>query len=194
MLIRSLLLSATALLLPVAHAAGDAHAKGYWEYRFTDPATNLALLALVIFLLLVWRSGGFRIAAQALDNRAEAIRKELEEARRLRDEAQRKLSDAEQRQREAESEADLIIKRAREDASAMMAQARKELDDRLARRMALAESRIARAEAEAADEVRRTAADAATRAAERLLASNGTGNASFERALADIEAALTRQN
>jgi F-type H+-transporting ATPase subunit b len=174
-----------------AHADAADSSKGYWEYRFTDPATNLAFLSLIIFLAIVWRVGGFRIITGFLDKRASTIKDNLEEARKLREEAQRRLAEMEQRQRDAEAEAEAIVARARSDAEAMMEQARRDLNERLARREAQANARIARAEEEATREVRRAAADAATTAARNILAAS-PGADPFDRALAEIEAALPR--
>ena len=49
---------------------------------------------------------------KALDDRADAIRKELDEARRLREEAQDLLADYKQKQRRAEDEAKAIVEQA----------------------------------------------------------------------------------
>lgn len=189
---RLVTLATATVLLPTMALAADAE-KGYWEYRFTDFATNLAALALVIFLGIVWIVGGFKFAGKSLDKRSENIRNELEEARRLRDEAQKLLSDTERRQREAEAEASAIIEQAKKDASRMMSDAEAELKERLTRRTALAADRIARAEAEAAENVRRAAADAATEAAERILSEKAGAMADdqFERAAKSIEKALS---
>jgi F-type H+-transporting ATPase subunit b len=177
-------------LVPAAYAADSD--TGYWEYRLTDPATNLALLALIIFLGIVWYVGGFKFVGNFLDKRAEGIKNELEEARKLRDEAKKILADTEKRQKEAEAEADAIITRAKQDAKALAEQSARDLEARMKRREQLAEERIARAEAEATDEVRRAAADAATEAARRVLSEKADAGDQFDRAVSEIEQALSR--
>jgi len=183
-------LLALSALTPMAHAADSS--KGYWEYRLTDPATNLAVLALIIFFGIVWYVGGFKFVANFLDKRAAGIKNELEEARKLRDDAKKILADTEKRQKEAEAEAEAIIARAKADAKALAEQSAKDLEERMKRREHLAEERIARAEADATDEVRRAAADAATEAARRILAEKTDAGDQFERAIGEIEQALSR--
>jgi len=46
-------------------------------------------VAFVVFVGVLWYLGAFKTLIAGLDNRAEAIRKELEEAKALREEAQR---------------------------------------------------------------------------------------------------------
>ena len=77
----------------------------------------------------------------ALDRRAETIRKELEEARRLRDEAQAILADYERKQRDAEKEAQDIVRQARSEAEAFADETRRTLEESLARRTRLADDR-----------------------------------------------------
>jgi F-type H+-transporting ATPase subunit b len=107
--------------------------------------------------------------AKALDDRAEAIRKELDGARRLREEAQDLLADYQRKQREAETEAQQIIEGARREAEALKAEGERSMKEALARRTRLAEDKIARAEAQAMAEVRAAAVEAATAAAERIV-------------------------
>jgi F-type H+-transporting ATPase subunit b len=109
------------------------------------------------------------LVAKTLDDRADAIRKELDEARRLREEAQALLADYQKRTREAEAEAKAIVDQARKDAEAMAAETRTSLKESLERRTKLAEDKIARAETQALSEVRSAAVDAAVTAAERIL-------------------------
>ena len=89
--------------------------------------TNWAFLTLVIFLLIVWRLGAFKMLTGALDSRAEGIQRELNYAQELRDEASVMLREAERKQQEASETADEIIRQAETDAKAMMAQAEKDL-------------------------------------------------------------------
>ncbi len=156
---------------------------------FSDPVTHLVMLGVLVFFAIVWRLGAFKTLFGQLDNRAEAIRKELEEAVSLREQAAQALSVAERRQQEADTAAEDIVLAAKKEAKAILEDARRQLAERIARREAQAEARIARAEAEAADQVRRAAADAATEAARRILEAD-TGTDQFEAAAREIERAL----
>lgn len=179
------LLLSSAAIAPAAFAASKASGPFGW---LMDPVTNTAFAAMVIFLLIVWRLGGFKTITGALDKRAADIAAELEQARNLREEAAKALASAERAQAEADKEAEAIIAQAKVDAEAMMAEARQELSDRLARREASAEKRIARAAQEAEEEVRRAAADAATAAAKEMLSKDADY---FETAASEIEKALS---
>jgi F-type H+-transporting ATPase subunit b len=133
-----------------------------------------AFLGLVIFFAILWRAGVHKALAKGLDGRADAIRTELDEARRLREEAQEMLARFERQQREAASEAEEIIKKAKQDAEFIRESASKDVAARIERRTALAEQRIAQAEAQAAKDVKALAADLAVEAAAKLLSENLT--------------------
>lgn len=128
-----------------------------------------ALIGLLLFFALLWRFGVHKVLGKNLDARAESIRNELDEARRLREEAQEMLAKYERQQRDAASEAEEIVKKAKLDAEFIRETARKELAQRIERRTALAEQRIAQAEAQAAKDVKALAADIAVEAAAKLL-------------------------
>ena len=179
-----LLILSSLLISPAAFAAEKASGPFGW---LMDPTTNTAFAAMVLFLLIVWRVGGFKAIFGALDKRSADIAAELDQAKNLREEAAKALASAERAQAEANKEAEAIITQAKADAEAMMVDARKDLADRLARREASAEQRIARAAQEAEEEVRRAAADAATAAAKDLLSKDGDY---FEAAASEIEKAL----
>jgi len=133
-----------------------------------DP-TTWVFIAVVLFLLALMYFGIHKKIAGALDARADNIRTELDEARRLREEAQQLLASYQRKQKEAEAQAEDIVKQARADAENMATQARKDLKDRLERRAAQAEAKIANAEAQAMSEVKGKAADLAMNTAERLI-------------------------
>ena len=133
-----------------------------------DP-TTWVFIAVVIFLLSLLYFGIHKKIAGALDVRADAIRNELDQARRLREEAQALLASYQRKQKEAEAQAEEIVKQARSDAENMATQARKDLAERLERRAAQAEAKIANAEAQALGEVKAKAADLAMDAAENIL-------------------------
>jgi len=133
-----------------------------------DP-TTWVFIAVVLFLLSLLYFGIHKKIAGALDARSDAIRGELDEARRLREEAQQLLASYQRKQKEAEAQAEDIVKQARSDAENMAVQARKDLSERLERRAAQAEAKIANAEAQAMGEVKAKAADLALDTAETLL-------------------------
>ena len=114
--------------------------------------------------------------AESLDQRADAIRKELDEARRLREEAQDLLADYQQKQRRADDEAKAIIEQAEREALSIKEQSEKALAESIERRSRIAEEKIARAEAQALTEVRGAVIEAATSAAERVLTARVKGD------------------
>ena len=133
-----------------------------------DP-TTWVFIAVVIFLLALLYFGIHKKIAGALDARADVIRSELDEARRLREEAQALLASYQRKQKEAEAQAEEIVKQARSDAENMATQARKDLAERLERRAAQAEAKIVNAEAQALGEVKAKAAYLAMDAAGYIL-------------------------
>ena len=126
-------------------------------------------VAFVAFLLILVYYGVPKLIGKALDDRAEAIRKELDEARRLREEAQSLLSDYQRKHRNVATETEAIVDLARREAEALAHETRVGLKESLERRTKMAEEKIARAEAQALDEVRASAIDVAVAAAERIL-------------------------
>jgi F-type H+-transporting ATPase subunit b len=111
-----------------------------------------------------------RKLGQALDKRAEEISKELEEARKLRQEAEAVLADYRKREKEAENEAEDIVKLAKKEAQSYAAETRKAMQEQFERRTKLAEDKIARAEAQAIADVRAASIEAAVTAARSLIA------------------------
>ena len=89
------------------------------------------LICVVLFFALLFWKGAHKAIAKALDDRADKIRTELDEARRLREEAQALLAFYQRKQKEAEEQAEEIVKQARQDAENMAAKARKDLAERL---------------------------------------------------------------
>jgi len=140
----------------------------HFTYKLSDP-TTLVFLAVVLFFLFLGYFGIHKKIAGALDARSAKISEELDEARRLREEAQTLLASYQRKQKEAEDQAEEIIKQARHDAESMATQARKDLSERLERRAAQAEAKIANAEAQAMSEVKAKAADLAMDTAETLI-------------------------
>ncbi|MBC7768729.1 MAG: ATP F0F1 synthase subunit B [Phycisphaerales bacterium] len=132
-------------------------------------ATEIAFLALVLFIGLLIYLKVPQMIASALDQRSQAIAKELHEARRLREEAEKLLAEYEAKRGAAEAEAKAIVQSAKEQAAAVAEETRLSMMAAMARRERQAEDRIASAESKASDEVRAAAADAAIAAAERMI-------------------------
>jgi F-type H+-transporting ATPase subunit b len=138
-------------------------------------ATFWALVALLLFVAIVFRAKLPRAITDKLDHRAERIRKDLDEARRLREEAQALLAEYESKRRAAGKEAEDIIHRARADAETFAADTRQKLAEMVERRTRMANNRISQAEAQAVKDVRAAATDLAIAAAERIIAAESKG-------------------
>lgn len=134
----------------------------------TDP-TVWVFIAVVLFFVLLAYFGVHKKIAEALDKRSAAIKAELEEARRLREEAQALLASFQRQQKEAEAQAEEIVRQARADAESMATQARADLAERIERRAAQAEAKIANAETQAMNDVKAKAADLALDTAEEII-------------------------
>ncbi|MBY0561180.1 F0F1 ATP synthase subunit B [Hyphomicrobium sp.] len=160
-----------------------------------DPNDPLFWVALsfVVFVAVVLYYRVPAIVTKSLDDRADAIRKELDEARKLREEAQALLSDYQRKAREAETEAKSIIEQAKIEAEALATDSRKALIESLERRSKIAEDKIARAESQALSEVRSTAIETAIAAAHEILktrASGTTGEALVSSSISDLKGKL----
>jgi len=150
-------------------------------------------IAFLVFVGVLVKMGVPTLITKALDDRADAVRKELDLARRLREEAQDLLADYQRKQRAAEDEAKAIIDQARREAETMKAESAKSLKEQLERRTRLAEDKIARAEAQAVSEVRAAAVDVAMSAAERIIGDKlqGAGGADLvNRSIRDLKGKL----
>ena len=142
----------------------------------TQMAEFWVAVAFGVFVLVLLYYRVPKLVAKSLDDRAEAIRKELDEARRLREEAQTLLADYQKRHRNVGQEADAIVDQARREAEAFAHETRVSLKDTLERRTKQAEDKIARAETQAVDEVRAAAIDVAMAAAEKILREKTAGS------------------
>lgn len=173
-------------MISVAYAASEAghEAAHHGGSLLENPAAWVAL-AFVILVVLAFKPVS-RMVAAALDDRADAIKKQLDEAEQLHREAADLLAAYQGKQKEAEKEAAAIIQRARDEAERLKVTAKKSLEDSLARREKAAKERISQAEAQAIAEVKAMAADAAIKATEQLL----NDNLSAPKANAMIEAAI----
>ena len=125
-------------------------------------------IAFVIFVVLVAWKGTKKLTA-GLDQRAEAIRKQLDETQNLREEAQAALASYQRQQRDALAEADEIIARAKVDAERLKVQAETVLTATIKRREEQAVERIAQAEATAIKDVRDQAIELAIGVATKII-------------------------
>lgn len=132
-------------------------------------ATNIAFVALALFVVLLVFLGVPAKIMAALDSQSQAVAKELREARRLREEAEALLADYKAKHAQAQAEAAAIVEAAEEQAARVAAETRASILAAIERRERQAEERIASAEAKAADDVRAAAIEAAMAAAERLI-------------------------
>ena len=133
-------------------------------------------LSFFVFIgLLVWKKVPGLIGGR-LDERAQAIRRELDEARRLREEAQELLADYQRKQRQADEDAKAIVDQARREAEFLASETRRSLAETLERRSRIAEEKIARAEQQAVSEVQAAAVDAAIATAEAIVKAKTPGD------------------
>ena len=102
-------------------------------------------VAFVAFVLVLLYYRVPRLISKALDERAEAIRKELDEARRLREEDQALLADYQKKHRNVGQETDIIVETARREAEALANETRASMTESLERRTRMAEEKIERA-------------------------------------------------
>ena len=145
-------------------------------------------VAFVIFVGLLFRPVS-RMITSALDDRSDAIAKELDEARRLAEDARAALADYQRKQRDAVKEAEEILARGEAEAKRMGEAAARDLAAALERRGQLAIEKIAQAEARAIDEVRNAAIDMALGATRKLIEENvdkGKSDALVEDAIKEL--------
>ena len=87
-------------------AGAGAARGGVGACAMTQMAEFWVAVAFVVFLLILLYYKVPKLIAKSLDDRAEAIRKELDEARRLREEAQNLLADYQKKHRNVGQEAE----------------------------------------------------------------------------------------
>ncbi len=157
-------------------------------------ATFFALVALLLFLALVYYMGAHKTAGKALDDRSAQISKDLADAKRLREEAEALLNEYKQKRLDAEKEASEIVSRARADATAYGEEAKRKLGESLERRTKQAEQKIAQAEEAATKDVRAAATELAIAAATRVLSEGARGPAGTKLIEDSISAVRTQLN
>jgi F-type H+-transporting ATPase subunit b len=157
-------------------------------------ATFFALVALILFLGIVFYAGAHKKAGAALDARATQISKDIADARKLREDAEALLAEYKQKKLDAEKEAAGIIAQAKADAAAYAEDAKQKLADSLTRRTRQAEQKIAQAEAAAIKDVRSAATDLAIKAASSIIAENAKGKGGEGLIAESISAVKSRLN
>ena len=156
-------------------------------------ASFYALVALVLFFVLISFLKVPGKIGKSLDERAEKIQAELDEAKRLREEAQRLVAEYQRKRKDAEAEAAEIVAVAQREAAAFTAEAKAKTEEFLARRTAQSEEKIKQAEADAIGAVRSAAVDIAIAASTNLLAENvskAEQSKLFQAAISDVKAKL----
>ena len=152
-----------------------------------------ALVALILFFVLIaFLKIPGKIGKQ-LDERAAKIQAELDEAKRLREEAQRLVAEYQRKRKEAEADAAEIVAVAEREAAAFTAEAKAKTEEFVARRTAQSEAKIKQAEADAINAVRSAAVDLAVAASTKLLAenvSNSEQSKLFAAAVSEVKAKL----
>lgn len=129
-----------------------------------------SMIALVVFMIILWRIKVPAMVMKALDDVGARIQARLDEAKTLTEEARALLEQISLQRAETERQAAAMLAAAAADAERIRAEAAKELDDDIRRMRELANRKIAVAEALAIAEVKAAAADLATHAAETILA------------------------
>ena len=136
------------------------------------------MIALVVFVLILWRAKIPALAMKALDDVGAKVQAQLDEAKKLSDEARALLEQIGVQRAETERAAAEMMQAAARDAERLRAEAAKDLEDDIRRMRDLATRKIAVAEALATAEVKAAAADLASHAAETVLAARIAGAAS----------------
>jgi F-type H+-transporting ATPase subunit b len=161
---------------------------------FAIDATFYALVALLLFLGVALYAGAHKSAGAALDNRASQISKDLADAKRLREEAEALLAEYKQKRRDAETEAQDIVARAKADANTYAEESKIKLAEMLERRTKQAEHEIAQAEAAAVKHVRNSAVDLAVARAADIFSTSAKGKGGENLVADSIAAVKTRLN
>ena len=139
-------------------------------------STFWVLIAFVVFAYFAYKYGAKPILA-ILDMRTETIRKEIDEAETLKREAQTLLAEYQQKHRDAMSEAEQIVERAKQHAKSYELEAKQSLETSLERRRVQAEEKINLAKEKAIQDIRERIIDLSTYAAQELLEKNMKGKA-----------------
>ena len=128
-------------------------------------------ISVVVFIVLMWKPVG-KLVLNALDSRADKIRKELDDAEILVAEADRVLEQYKRQQIDAKAEAEALLKKAREEAEDIRRRAMEEVEIALKNREKHAMDRIAQAQAAAMHDIRTATVTLAMAAARKVINDN----------------------
>ena len=156
-------------------------------------ATFIALVAFCLFFVVLLYLKVPAMVMNMLDQRSQAIAKELHEARRLREQAEALLAEYKAKHAAADAEAKTIVAHAQEQAEALVQEIRTQMSAAIARRQRQAEDRITQAQAKAEADVRAAAAEAALAAAERMLRERLDANAQADLVSQGVSEMQTRK-
>ncbi len=146
------------------------------------------LLAVVVFVVILFRVRVPALVAKALDDAGLKVQSQLDEAQRLRHEAETLLAEVKVQRGETERAAEEMMRAAKSDAERLRAEAAVALEEDIKRRGVLAERKIAQAEAQAASEVKAAAVEMAAQASEAVLTARLAGGGGID---PSIDAALS---
>jgi F-type H+-transporting ATPase subunit b len=147
-------------------AAGEAAEPTAWGM---GAGSFVALAMIVVFLIMLW-AGVPRIVAGILDQRIDAIRKQLDEAKSLRAEAEKLRDEYARKAREADAEVALLRQSAERQADEIVDKAKADAAALIERHKVISAGKIATAERAAVEELRAKVATAAAAAARELIA------------------------
>ena len=125
-------------------------------------------LSFILFCIVAFKMGYTKIIT-GMDNKIEAIRKEIEEAEALRVEAQELLAQYRRKQNDALREAEEIIKHAETHAANIRKQAEKDLKELMQRREQQLQERLKRIEESAIQDVKSYASELSVETARDLI-------------------------
>ncbi|MCW5747252.1 MAG: F0F1 ATP synthase subunit B [Alphaproteobacteria bacterium] len=170
-----------------AYAADPKGEVGHHGPFYAEAEFWVAIAFVIFVALMVWKAR--KVVTDMLDQRAEAIRKQIDEAETLRREAQDLLADYQRKQSEAYKVAEGIVAEAKAEADRMKVKAEADLETAIKQRERQAMDRIAHAEAQAMADVRNAAVEAAIGATQSLLRERlaaGQGGELVDQAIAEL--------
>jgi F-type H+-transporting ATPase subunit b len=159
---------------------------------FQDAEFWVGVAFVILAAILIWAKVP-RLAAAALDAKAEKIQAELDEAARLRKEAEGLLEQIRARREETERLAKDMLANAEVEARQIESEAHARIEEQIKRRGELAQQKIAQAEAEAAADVKSAAAELATEVAAAVLthrAQSLSSDPAVDKAVSELPAKL----
>lgn len=146
-----------------------------------------ALIALIVFLIILYVLKIPSKLASKLDERANNISKDLEEARILKEEANQTLVECQKKCKEVQEEAKQLLERARREAQQIENDARKSTEKYIEQQRSLAKEKMQRALEEASKEVKNSAVEAIIQTAQAIIIQNLSAEKNEELVLASIK-------